>query len=213
MTRGLHLLRRLGQDCRGAALVELAIAVPLVLLFVFGILDFGRLYWIETTLQKAMHIAARTAALRSPVCAGVPTTVQEAPQAPGQSAPRFGTLCRAGGICADAGDQSCALSTDTATGREIWDRIEFLLPPGATPANVRVTYSFDDRLGFLGGPYTPVVTAEIVNLDFQFVLPLGALAALAANDPTLSAASFNRISLPSMSTSLPGEDLASGIAN
>jgi hypothetical protein len=67
-------------------------------------------------------------------------------------------------------------------------------------------------MGFLGGPFTPVVTVEIQNLNFNFIHPLAGLAGLAgATDTTDQAdAEANGVPMPSMSISLPGEDLALG---
>jgi len=206
MKRIPHILIALRRDTRGSALVEMAMIIPLLLVFLFAIIDYGRLYWNETALQKAMHLAARTAAVRTPVCGGVPATI---PAAGGTTA-RFGTPCRTGGACGTIANQTCALTAGTTVGAEIWNRIRFLLPPGATAANVQLTYSFDGRIGFMGGPYSPIVTAEFVNMNFDFVLPIAPLLALAANDPTIIATSPTSITLPTMSTSMPGEDLAVG---
>ena len=79
----------------------------------------------------------------------------------------------------------------TTTGQEIWDRVSALMPPGSSAANIRLRYTFDGRLGFIGGPYSPIVTAELINLEFQFVLPLGPLAALASNTAYTSPQQYN----------------------
>ncbi len=213
MTGRVSFLRRFGRDESGTTVVELAIVVPLLLLLLFALIDYGRLFWIESMAQKATSIAARTAAVRPPVCNNVPTTITPVATSPGEIAPKFGTLCQGSGVCANGGEQTCALDTGTATGQEIWDRIEALMPPGSSPANVRLRYTYDGRLGFLGGPYSPIVTAELVDMTFNFVLPLGGLAALAANDTSKKSALANSIALPNMSVSLPGEDLASGVSN
>jgi len=213
MTDRVSFLRRFGRDEAGTTVVELAIVVPLLLLMLFALIDYGRLFWIESMAQKATSIAARTAAVRPPVCNNVPTTIAAVATTPGNAAPKYGTLCQGSGVCASGGEQTCALNTGTTTGQEIWDRIEALMPPGSTPANVRLRYIFDGRIGFLGGPYSPIVTVELVNLNFNFVLPLGGLAALAASDATQQSAFANSIALPNMSVSLPGEDLASGASN
>ncbi|MBF9028948.1 pilus assembly protein [Rhodobacterales bacterium HKCCE3408] len=209
MTRVRQIARTFLRDTRGATLVEMGIVIPLFLLIFFSILDYGRLYWIESMAQKATSIAARTAAVRPAACPGVPTVHAPAPLSTAQ----FGTFCRTGGACRDAGEQTCLLDVSNATAAEIWDRIEPLMPPGSDPANVRLRYTFDGRIGFLGGPYTPIVTAELEDLNFDFVSPLGALAALAASDDTFRTGLASSIPIPTQSVSLPGEDLAAGVSN
>jgi len=46
---------------RGQATVEYALVVPLIFLLVFGLIDFGRLFFTELTLQYALRAAARYA--------------------------------------------------------------------------------------------------------------------------------------------------------
>lgn len=48
---------------RGAAVVEFAIVLPLVVLFVFGIVEFGRAYSARIQLDSAVREGARAAAL------------------------------------------------------------------------------------------------------------------------------------------------------
>jgi hypothetical protein len=85
------------------------------------------------------------------------------------------------------------------------------LPTSATIADIRFTYSSDLNLGFLGGPYIPIVTVELQNIDFEFISPLGGLMALASGSGDSSGWSAT-IPFPAMSTSIPGEDLAIGTA-
>ncbi len=209
----LHILRRFSHNERGTALVELGIVIPMFLLVIFAIVEYGRLYWSVTTAQKAMHIASRMATVGPPLCGALPTSHELASGAATNT--KFGTLCRpipstSNSVCAvPTLPVPCSLDTSTPYGNRIWSSIRPLLPPNASVNNVQFTYSHDTRLGFLGGPYTPVVTAEIQNLQFDFVLPIGALAALASGNPSTSPTS---ITIPSMSTSVPGEDLAAGAA-
>ncbi len=50
---------RFGQD-RGAAVVEFAIVVPVLLLILFGLIDFGRLFFVQLSAKNAVREAART---------------------------------------------------------------------------------------------------------------------------------------------------------
>ncbi|MFZ2466851.1 TadE/TadG family type IV pilus assembly protein [Parvibaculum sedimenti] len=52
----------------GAAAIEFALVVPLVLLFTIGIVDVGRLLWTQTTLDRAVQAAARCAAVNTTTC-------------------------------------------------------------------------------------------------------------------------------------------------
>ncbi len=225
MKRFAQISRRFWRQERGTALVELAIVIPLFLLLIFGVVDYGRLFWSTTASQKAMHTAARLATVGPPLCGTLPTEHELAGGV--TTNPRFGTLCRtggSGGICVNETvnlPDPCTLAEVPTiyTGADdqqrfyadrIWDEIGPLLPPGSSPANVRFTYSHDWQLGFLGGPYTPVVTADLIDVDFDFVMPLAGLAAFAARNPAVTSSTPNSISLPAMSTSVPAEDLAVG---
>lgn len=49
------------RDDRGAAAVEFALVAPIFLMFVLALIDFGRVYWIKSTLQYAVEQASRYA--------------------------------------------------------------------------------------------------------------------------------------------------------
>lgn len=51
------------RDERGAALVELALVLPVLVLFVFGIVEFGRAYNARIELTSAVREGARAGAL------------------------------------------------------------------------------------------------------------------------------------------------------
>jgi len=231
--------RRHVRDEDGASLIEYTIVLSLFMLLFFAVLDFGRLGFNWVMTEKAMQRAARIATTRPPVCTGVP---EIATRADGTTA--FGTLCRDGGVCTNQGVQQCVLSaapiacgaplgdlggnpTDAdiaaqnglQTAQEIWCLLEPILPSNAEPDNIRLSYSFDPNLGFVGGPYVPMVevgvvtaaTAAAVNGDelrFEFITPLPGLAALAGG--TITNIGANGIPFPDLSVSLPGEDLNRG---
>lgn len=48
---------------RGAAAVEFALVLPLLVLLAFGIIEFGRLYYVQTTLSGAAREGARVMAI------------------------------------------------------------------------------------------------------------------------------------------------------
>ncbi|MAY33663.1 MAG: pilus assembly protein [Rhodovulum sp.] len=210
MSALIRITRAFWRDERGATLVELGMVMPAFLLLFFGIIDFGRLSFHVVTAEKALQIAARIAAVRPPACDGVAVinTVGVVPN--GEIAPKYGTNCRAGStVCAQPADVTCAGDETNDTVAEIWPLISGALPIGATAADLQFTYASDPNLGFLGGPFVPVLTVTLTNQTFTFVSPLGALAGMtgAADNPDLPAMS---ISFPDLSVSLPAEDLATG---
>lgn len=58
-----QLLRHLRRDQRGAQLVEFAIVVPILLLLVIGIFEFGRAYFSWIVITNGAREGARTAAV------------------------------------------------------------------------------------------------------------------------------------------------------
>jgi Flp pilus assembly protein TadG len=55
------ILRRAGHARRGQSLVEFAVVAPMFFLLVFGITDYGRLFFTQVTLQHALREAGRYA--------------------------------------------------------------------------------------------------------------------------------------------------------
>lgn len=204
----LRRLSRFGAEEAGTTLVELAIAIPLFLLIFLGLMDFGLFASTDVMAQKAVERATRLAVVRPPACAGVATVNARGTVNPGDVPPPFGTSCSAGAnVCTAPATVSCAGSTGNATVAEIWALVQPAMPYGTTAANLQFSYSYDARLGFLGGPYVPLVTVKLQNATYNFISPLGALATLAGAGGTGPAAS---VTLPPLSLTLPGEDLAMG---
>jgi Flp pilus assembly protein TadG len=67
----MRVRRALRRNERGAAIVEFALVVPLLLLLLWGIVDIGRAFYTLNNLASAVREGARTAA----VMATDPTTV------------------------------------------------------------------------------------------------------------------------------------------
>ena len=71
---------------RGAAAVEMALVLPVLILFIGGIVDFGRAYFTQVVLANAAREGARAAiVLADPVArsnaalTGIPAADQQAP--------------------------------------------------------------------------------------------------------------------------------------
>ncbi|MPV37015.1 TadE family protein [Georgenia subflava] len=67
------------QDERGAAAVEFALVVPLLILLVLGIAEFGRAYHLQTTLSGAAREGVRVMALQDDAAAARATARAAAP--------------------------------------------------------------------------------------------------------------------------------------
>lgn len=192
-------------DESGASLVEFGLVITLFLFLLLGIIDFGRIGHAWVSANKATQLAARIAAVRPPACAGIPLRNDRGSAA---SPPAFGALCRAGsGVCFNPSTVTCQGNATNPTAQEIFTAVRPLMPAGTTIGQMRYSYAFDANLGFLGGPYVPMVTVELTSVNFTFISQLGAfVTALTGQNSTLG----TPIRMPGMSVSLPGEDLALG---
>ncbi len=121
--------------------------------------------------------------------------------------------------------QEAAIRTETR--QEIWCILEPILPSNADPSNIRVSYEFREDLGFVGGPYVPMVEIGVVTqatddpvvagaseLRFEFITPIPALIAAVGSTATQfqdnDSDSLADIPFPELSVSMPGEDLNRG---
>ncbi len=218
MTLLRRTLRRIRRDENGGTLVEAALLIPLVFLFLFGAVEFLFAFHQWNRALKAVERGARIAIVSSPVDAGLATVTNTvAGLFPGDAVPAnyFRSVCSgASARCtATAGGIARAAAYDAAAMR----RIVFGrgarqacgdasspeeagmcdLFPAITPANVVVEYAHTG-LGFVGRPGGPVpsVTVSLTGLVFRFFF----LDALAGLGP---------IRMPPMRVTLTGEDLLS----
>lgn len=53
----------------GSTAVEFALVSPLLLLMIFGIIEFGRLLWVRNALQQTAIVTARCMGVRQAACA------------------------------------------------------------------------------------------------------------------------------------------------
>lgn len=56
-------LKRFGRETSGAAMVEFAIIAPLLFVLIFGIIDFGRVFFLYNNLTNAAREGARLGAV------------------------------------------------------------------------------------------------------------------------------------------------------
>jgi Flp pilus assembly protein TadG len=70
-------MRRTWRNERGAAIIETAMTLPLLLLVSVGIIEFGRLYQTWQVMTNAAREGARIAVLPTPVAGGVEARVRQ----------------------------------------------------------------------------------------------------------------------------------------
>ncbi|MFB6612308.1 TadE/TadG family type IV pilus assembly protein [Agromyces sp. NPDC056379] len=73
------MTRHLARTERGAAAVEFALIVPVLLLLVFGVIEFSRLYNEQISLTNAARSAARVMAIGNNQAAAVAEAIVAAP--------------------------------------------------------------------------------------------------------------------------------------
>lgn len=214
----MRLIRHLQADMRASSAAEFALVLPLLLLFLFGIIDVGRLMWTWNHAEKATQMGVRYAVVTDPVPSGLATFsfVGTGSLTQGDVVPAtaYGTMtCTnpTGTTAAPTGSVTCtcagtcpwgatAASGATAPFTRIYDHMHKFLAP-MDPKNVSVSYK-PSGLGFAGDPngadISPIVTVELTGLTFQ---------------PTLMQIFGASISLPSFSAALTMEDGQGSVSN
>lgn len=95
----------LRRDERGAAAIEFALLLPVLLLLFFGIVQFGLLFSVHSTMQNASREAARAVALLGDDDSGGELSAEDA-LGPWRSLPINVQVCSGtGAACGGLGDQ------------------------------------------------------------------------------------------------------------
>ena len=173
---------RLIREESGASAAEFALVLPLLLLFLFGIIDAGRYMWAINKAEKAAQMGVRMAVVTKPLASGITSAdyVGTGGLTAGDVIPAsaFGTI-----TCTNTGC-SCTTSPCPAVGSvaaqdftRIYNRVALFLPEVA-PANVSVQYS-SSGLGYAGDPngadLAPLVTVRLSGLGFAPIMTLALL--------------------------------------
>src|SRR4051794_23470432 len=69
----MSVLLRLFRNDRAASAAEFALVLPLLLIFIFGIIDAGRFMWEYNQAEEATQMGARYAVVTDPVLNGLYT--------------------------------------------------------------------------------------------------------------------------------------------
>jgi hypothetical protein len=194
----------------GTAMVEMAIALPLLLTLLLGFVDFGYAFYQWNSGNKAVQAGARLAQISSPVALGLPseTITQSDVTMVGTAVPAgtYDYVCTAstaGVACCSIGGGLCepenasqdafdAIYDGTANRAGMQDYLPML-----EKSQVRIEYAASG-LGYWTRPSGPVptITVSITNHPFQFFFLAGLLG-------------FGNITMPSMLSTVTGEDLKS----
>lgn len=203
------MIRAFLKDRTAAGAAEFALVLPLLLIFLFGIIDAARLAWDYNRIAKATQMGVRMAVVTNVLDSGLrdesyvgyevdaETTLTQGDRIPADALGQLvcddeGCTCEEGN-CPDAGEyDGDAFDLILARMRAIY--------PEVTADKVRVTYS-GSGLGYAGDPtgmdISPTVTVSVVGMVFRPIT-------------TLALAS---VPLPDFRTSLTMEDGVGSTSN
>ena len=195
------MMRTLRLDRSGGSAAEFALVLPLLILFLLGILDGGRFLWETNKAEKATQVGARVAIVTDVLDDGLATeqyvdqTVGGITLTQGDVIPAaaLGELkCDIGGCDCESGTCPQAGTFNTAAFNAIVQRMSYL-KPGIAASDVTITYR-GSGLGFAGDPngmqISPLVTVELNGVQFRPLVLFGAIP----------------INLPTFRTTLTAED-------
>lgn len=193
----------LSNNSAAAVGAEFALIVSLLVLFLVGIIDAGRIMWTWNRAEKATHMGVRFAAVTQMADA------VEDPANPGSNSgfwtydfftlagiPRgdpipqdsfggaictsTGCTCNAGATCPPFGPISSGFTNTVA-------RMQVIMPE-IQPQNVTIEYGYSG-LGYSGDPYgsdvNPLITIRLV--DMSFTPALGQVFGFSINLPAFAA--------------------------
>lgn len=180
-----RLFARIWQDRTGGPAAEFALVLPVLLLFLFGMVDVGRLMWVWNQAEKATQMGVRVAVVTSPVSPGIASysyaTDGGLPQGDVVPQMQFGgiecdaaacTCLNEGGNCPDA----MVGAANIAAFNAILDATRGI--KGDVTANDLVVDYRYSGLGFAGDPngpdVAPLVTVRLRNLTFMPMILFGA---------------------------------------
>ena len=197
------MIRALRLDRAGSSAAEFAMVLPLLILFLFGIIDGGRYMWEVNKAEKATQAGARVAIVTDVLDSGISgqnyvgQTVGGVTLTQGDVVPAaaLGELkCTSASCTCQSGSCPGIVAPGDYSTRfdRIVTRMNYMKPDIAA-SNVSVTYR-GSGLGFAGDPngmdIAPLVTVELSGMQFRPLVLFNAVA----------------INLPPFRTTLTAED-------
>jgi len=169
-------LRSFWTDRSGASAAEFALVVPLLLMFLMGTIDVGRLLWTWNEAEKATQMGARFAVATDLIPSDLKSysyaengIVPQGDPVPETAFP--GVSCDNSAACKCRTGKTCpfAMTRDGAAFDRLVARMATILP-AIDASKVTVDYAYSG-LGFSGDPngpdVSPLVTVSLRNLTFQ----------------------------------------------
>lgn len=164
---------------RASSAAEFALVLPLLILFLFGILDIGRYMWALNRAEKATQMGVRYAVVSDPVANVINTDFVGDYSIPGGDvvpAATFGTAtCNSTGNCTVSGAASGEDGRNAAAFDAIVAWMQFFYPE-VQPANVSVVYE-NVGLGYSGDPtgpdVAPLTTVRLTGMNFPALVLFG----------------------------------------
>jgi len=196
------MIRRFINDRAGSSAAEFALVLPLLLIFLLGIVDAGRWLWTLNRAEKAAQMGARFAVVADPVTSAINSSylgVDGLTQGDAIPSSEFGKIECTDSLCRCT-TSPCPSGTFTQQNfRNIVDRMRLFMPE-IQYSNVKVYYS-SSGLGYAGNPngadMSPLVTIELSQLQFTPVTSF----------------LFVTMPMPTTTTSLTAEDLSGSQSN
>lgn len=206
-------MNRLVRDTRASSAAEFAMVLPLLIIFLLGIIDVGRLMWTWNQAEKATQMGVRLAVATDPVASDMASYsfVVSGSLGQGDAIPvdAYGTMkcyddpaTLSTNIKCDSCTPACpwGQTADATAYTRIFDRMRLFLP-SLKSKNIEILYK-SSGLGYAGDPNgsdaSPIVTVQLSRLTFQ---------------PTLMQLFGGSISLPSFSAALTMEDGQGTVSN
>ncbi|MDX7951722.1 TadE/TadG family type IV pilus assembly protein [Lichenihabitans sp. Uapishka_5] len=171
----------LATDEDGAALVEAALVLPIVLLLVFGLTEVSFYVWTRSLAVKAVQLGARQAVVSSPVAIGPGLDPVDsmgfwngltpglrcfpAADGGGSPCPGFQVRCGMSAGCACKGE-ACGFTFSAARLQPILRAVKAVLPD-ATAENIEVSYA-TNGLGYAARPGPVPVDVEVRLVGFSY---------------------------------------------
>ena len=197
------MMRRLLHDRTGAGAAEFSLVLPLLILFLLGMIDTGRYMWEHNRAEKATQMGARMAVVTEVISSGLASQSYVGVGGLGQgdvipASALSPVVCTSTGCTCTGTCPTNFSSVTSGAFTRIADRMR-LMKPDIADNKISVEYR-GSGLGFAGDPngmeVAPLVTVKLTGQQFR----------------PLSFLMLTHVNMPDFATTLTSED-SSGTAS